>query len=155
MRLNLPADIDWSRAKALARRSMAGVPAALAALGVAMAASSSVRPASERTAEAVARVTGGDLSARGLAALSARMDPAQLALAIRFDPHDGQAARLGLTPGWETLTLAGRPTLELGSNGLDAQRRNAAMPVQMGALRPALPFVFNAATAADRARALR
>lgn len=147
--------LNWTRVKTLGRRYAAAAPAAVAALGVAMAASSTVRPTGDRTAEAVARVTEGDLSARGLAALSARMDPAQLALAARFDPNEQRAALLGLTPGWESLTLAGRPTLELGVSGLDAQKRNAAMPAAMGALRPAAPFVFQTATPADRARALR
>ncbi|WGM30037.1 cell wall hydrolase [Brevundimonas sp. NIBR11] len=155
--MSLPSipSVDWAKVKTLVRRYAAAAPAALAALGVAMAASSTVRPDGDRTAEAVARITEGDLSARGLAALSARMDPAQLALAIRFDPNENRAALLGLTPGWESLTLAGRPTLELGVSGLDAQKRNAAMPAAIGALRPAAPFVFNAATPADRARALR
>jgi spore germination cell wall hydrolase CwlJ-like protein len=147
--------VDWHRVKTLARRYAAAAPAAVAALGVAMAASSTVRPADDRTAEAVARVTQGDLSARGLAALSARMDPAQLALAIRFDPNEHRATLLGLTPGWESLTLAGRPTLELGANGIDARKRNAAMPAEVGVLRAARPFVLQTATADDRARALR
>ncbi|MBU1347943.1 MAG: cell wall hydrolase [Alphaproteobacteria bacterium] len=155
MPLSFASSIDWSRVKTRVRRYAAAAPAAVAALGVAMAASSTVRPAIDRTAEAVARVTQGDLSSRGLSALSAQMDPAQLALAIRFDPNDRQLTPLGLTPGWESLTLAGRPTLELGANGLDAQKRNAAMPALLGALRPALPFVLNAATPADRTRALR
>ena len=147
--------VDWHRVKTLARRYAAAAPAAVAALGVAMAASSTVRPADDRTAEAVARITRGDLSARGLAALSARMDPAQLALAIRFDPNEQRATLLGLTPGWESLTLAGRPTLELGANGIDARKRNAAMPAEVGVLRAARPFVLQTATADDRARALR
>lgn len=147
--------VDWSRVKSRVRRYGAAAPAALAALGVAMAASSTVRPAEDRTAEAVARVTEGDLTARGLAALSARMDPAQLALAIRFDPNEHRASLLGLTPGWESLTLAGRPTLELGANGLDARKHNAANPDVIGALRPAQPFVLKATTPADGARALR
>lgn len=146
---------NWNRLAKSLRRYAAAAPAAIAALGVAVAASSTVRPASDRTAEAVARVTAGDLSSAGLSALSARMDPAQLALAIRFDPNDRGPTRLGLTPGWESLTLAGRPTLELGATGLDAQRRNAATPVMLGALRPARPFVLDAASPADRARALR
>jgi spore germination cell wall hydrolase CwlJ-like protein len=147
--------LRWIRTKVSGHRLLAAAPAALAALGVAMAASSSVRPDYDRTAQAIARLTGGDLSARGLAVLSGRMDPAQLALAIRFDPNDPQAAALGLTPGWESLTLAGKPGFELGASGRDAQRLNAAMPAEMGALRPARPFVFAAATPADRARALR
>ena len=155
MSLSVIKSLDWHRVKTLGRRYAAAAPAALAALGVAMAASSTARPIGDRTAEAVARVTEGDLSARGLAALSARMDPAQLALAIRFDPNEQRPALLGLTPGWESLTLAGRPTLELGVNGLDAQKRNAAMPAAIDALRSARPFVLQTATPSDRARALR
>ena len=147
--------VDWSRVMTWGRRYGASAPAALAALGVAMAASSTVRPAEDRTAEAVARVTDGDLTARGLAALKARMDPAQVSLAMRFDPNEDRPALLGLTAGWESVSLAGRPTLELGANGLDAQKRNAATPAVIGALRPAEPFVFRPATPADRARALR
>ncbi|OYW40650.1 MAG: cell wall hydrolase, partial [Brevundimonas sp. 12-68-7] len=147
--------VDWLRDQLPGRRLLAAAPAALAALGVAMAASSGVRPEVERTAEAIARLTGGDMSARGLAILSGRMDAAQLAVATRFDPNDPQAAPLGLTPGWESLTLAGKPGFELGASGRDAQRLNAAMPAAMGALRPARPFVFDPATPADRARALR
>jgi len=146
---------DPAHVRTLVRRYAAAAPAALAAVGVAMAAGSTARSPGDRTAEAVARVTEGDLSARGLQALSARMDPAQLALAIRFDAGAPGLAGLGLTPGWESLTLAGRPTLELGANGLDARKRNAAMPAQIGSLRPARPFVLKATTPADRARALR
>lgn len=147
--------IDWTRAKKQGRRIAAAAPAMLAALGVAMAASSTPRPEIDRTAEAVAHATGGDLSEKGLAAMRARLTPSQLALAIRSDPNDKQAALYGLTPGWESLTLAGKPTLELGANGLNAQRMNAAMPAAVGALRPALPFVFKAASEADRQRAVR
>jgi spore germination cell wall hydrolase CwlJ-like protein len=147
--------IDWTRTKALARRAAAGAPALLAALGVAMAASSAPRPEVNRTAEAVARITGGDLSDKGLAAMAARMDPAQLAQAMRADPALRTPALYGLTPGWESLTLGGKPSLDQGVIGLDAQRLNAAMPTSAGALRPALPFVFHAATEADRQRALR
>lgn len=155
MTVSFAIPLDWTRVKTRARRYAAAVPAALAALGVAMAAGSTVRSDTDRTAEAVARMTEGDLTARGLAALSARMDPAQLALAIRFDPNERHTAQLGLTPGWESLTLAGKPSLELGANGLEAQRLNAAMPASTGALRAARPFVFNAASEADRRRAMR
>ena len=151
--------IDWTRTRAAARkatrRAWAGAPALLAALGVAMAASSTPRPELDRTAEAVARVTGGDLSVKGLAAMRARLDPSQLAQAMRADPSIRQPALYGLTPGWESLTLGGKPSLDPGVSGLDAQRINAATPATFGALRPALPFVFKAATEADRRRALR
>ncbi len=147
--------IDWTRVKTRSRRLAAAAPAMVAALGVAMAASSTVRTDSDRTAEALARITRGDLSPRGLAALSARLDPAQLALAIRHDPNAPRAGIYGLTPGWESLTLAGKPTLDSGAIGLDAHRLNAAMPAAAGALRPARPFVFKADSEADRLRALR
>ena len=147
--------IDWIRAKKQGRRVAAAAPAMLAALGVAMAASSTPRPGIDRTAEAVARATGGDLTDKGLAAMAARLTPSELAVAIRNDPNKMQAALYGLTPGWESLSLAGKPTLELGANGLNAQRMNAAMVPAPGALRPALPFVFRAESEADRQRAVR
>ncbi|CAN5380394.1 cell wall hydrolase [soil metagenome] len=151
--------IDWTRTRAAARKATrrvwAGAPAMLAALGVAMAASSTPRPEIDRTAEAVARVTRGDLSNAGLAAMAARLTPSQLAQAMRADPLLRHPALYGLTPGWESLTLGGKPSLDQGVIGLDAQRLNAAMPTTMGALRPARPFVFHAATPADRTRALR
>ncbi len=136
------------------RRSAAALPAAGAVLGVAMAAGSSVRPDMDRTAEAVSRITGGDLGAGGLAAIKGRLTPSQLALAMRHDPNLQQPALYGLTPGWESLTLAGKPGLEPGKSGLEAQRLNAAMAPASGALRPALPFVFKG-SAQDRRRALR
>jgi spore germination cell wall hydrolase CwlJ-like protein len=137
------------------RRGWAAAPAALAVLGVAISASSAPRPDLDRTAEAVARVTRGDLGPDGLAALKSRLDPAALALAGRHDPNALRPELYGLTPGWESLNLAGKPGLELGASGLDAQRLNAAMPVVAGALRPARPFSFTAQTPEDRRRALR
>ena len=136
-------------------RLLSAAPAALAALGVAVAASSAARTDLDRTAEGIARLTRGDWTQDGLVAVSSRMDRAQIALAARFDPNDPQPAPLGLTPGWESLTLAGKPGFELGASGRDAQRLNAAMPAVLGALRPARPFAFTPASAADRARALR
>ncbi len=136
------------------RRSAAALPAAGAVLGVAMAAGSSVRPDMDRTAEGVSRITGGDLGAGGLAAIKGRLTPSQLALAMRHDPNLLQPALYGLTPGWESLTLAGKPGLEPGKSGLEAQRLNAAMAPASGALRPALPFVFKGSVQ-DRRRALR
>lgn len=137
-----------------ARRLGAAAPALVAALGVAMAASSTPRPEIDKTAEAAARITRGDLTDRGFDALTARLDAAQLALAIRHDPTLRTPALYGLTPGWESLGLAGKPSLDPGASGLDAQRMNAAMPNASGALRPAHPFVLKA-SADDRRRALR
>lgn len=129
--------IDWTRAKKQGRRVAAAAPAMLAALGVAMAASSTPRPEVDRAA--VARASGGDLNGKDLT-------PAQLASAIRSDPNETPAVLYG---------LAGKPTLVLGADGLNAQRMNAAMLPAAGALRPALPFVFKAASEADRQRAVR
>lgn len=149
------AKIDWTSTLRLTRRLTAAAPVALAAFGVAMAASSTPRPELDLRVEAVARITGGDPGPKGLAALSARMDPAALALAIRHDPNSPHATPLGLTPGWESLTLAGKPSLAFGSSGLEAQRINAATPDLAGLLAPARPFVFRAAGGDDRNRALR
>ncbi len=147
--------LDSTGLKSRGRHLAAAAPALVAALGVAMAAGSTTRTDADRTAEAVARATDGDFTGRGLTALLARFDPAQRALAVRHDPDRSEAALYGLTPGWESLTLGGKPTLELGASGLDAQKLNAAMPTATGALRPARPFVFKAASEADRRRALR
>ncbi|WP_313445148.1 cell wall hydrolase [Brevundimonas sp.] len=146
--------LPWKTMWKALRRSAAALPAAGAVLGVAMAAGSSVRPDMDRTAEAVSRITGGDLGAGGLAAIKGRLTPSQLAVAMRHDPNLLQPALYGLTPGWENLTLAGKPGLEPGKSGLEAQRLNAAMAPASGALRPALPFVFKG-SAEDRRRALR
>ena len=146
--------LPWKTMWKALRRSAAALPAAGAVLGVAMAAGSNVRPDMDRTAETVSRITGGDLGAGGLAAIKGRLTPSQLAVAMRHDPNLLQPALYGLTPGWESLTLAGKPGLEPGKSGLEAQRLNAAMAPASGALRPALPFVFKG-SAEDRRRALR
>ena len=149
------ARIDWTAKLKGVRRLLAAAPVVLAAVGVAMAASSTPRPEIDRRAEAIRTLTGGDLSARGLAAITGRMDPSQLAIALRHDPSGQRAALYGLTPGWESLTLAGRPTLDFGETGLDAMKLNAATPNASQYLRVAAPFVFKPATAEDRRRALR
>ena len=136
------------------RRLAAAAPAALAAIGVAMAAGSTARPEIDRRADAVRRLTGGDLTDKGLAAIAARMTPSQLAIAIRHDPGERRAALYGLTPGWENLSLGGKPSLDFGASGLEAQQLNAAMPVS-GLLRAAQPFSFKPASAVDRRRAIR
>ena len=146
---------DWTAKLMGMRRLLAAVPVLLAAVGVAVTASSTPRPEIDRRAETVRSVTGGDLGARGFAAITARMDASQLAIALRHDPDAQRAALYGLTPGWESLTLAGRPTLDLGVTGLDAMKLNAATPDASRFLRVAAPFVFKPATAEDRRRALR
>ena len=133
-----------------------GVVAVLGAaiLGATLAAGSAQPLESDARTEAVRRLAQGDLGPEGLAAIRAGMDTSQLALAIRHDPNLRRAAFYDLTPGWETLSLGGKPTLDFGQSGLEAQQINAATPAS-GLLRPARPFVFRPASAADRQRALR
>ncbi|WP_331033726.1 cell wall hydrolase [Brevundimonas sp.] len=145
--------------KTTGRQALAAAPmvvaVGLAVMGVAMSASSSVRPDLDRTAEAVARATGGDLTPRGLKLIMARLDPGQLTVARRFDPALNLPALYDLTPGWESLSLGGKPSLDAGVSGVAAQQLNAAMPTAFGALQPAKPFDLRPATEADRKRALR
>ena len=141
--------------KRTTRRLAAAAPVALAVFGVAMAASSTPRPEIDQRVESVRRLTGGDLSDKGLAAITSRMTASQLALARRLDPSDRRPDLYGLTPGWETLTLVGKPTLTFGETGLDALRLNASTPNAGGQLRPARPFAFRPASAEDRRRAQR
>ncbi len=136
-------------------RIVTAAPVVVGALALAVSASSTVRPESDHTAEGLARLTQGQLNEAGLLAVSGRLDPATLALARRHDPAFGGPGIPGLTPGWESLTLNGRPRLDGTASGADARRLNAAMAAEAGALRPARPFVFNAATADDRRRAQR
>lgn len=130
--------------------------AALTVLGVALGASSMVRPLeSPANIQGILGEVGPDLSEGALDRYAAQMDPASLALARRHDPAFTPAA-WGLTPGWENLSLNGRPPMDaLSRSGLQAQRLNAAVPVVSGALRPIGAFRFTAASSVDRARALR
>ena len=145
----------WTSLIKTTRRLLTAAPVVVAAFGVAMAASSTPRPEIDQRVEAVRQLTGGDLSDKGLAAIARRMTPSQVALAERFDPSLRKAALYGLTPGWESLTLAGKPTVAFGETGLDALRLNAATPASAGLLRAAQPFVFRPASAEDRRRAQR
>ncbi|NBB51806.1 cell wall hydrolase [Rhizobium sp. CRIBSB] len=148
-------DFDWYEAGHRVGRLMAILPAALAAFGVAVAASTTPDSDGAGRTRSIARMTDGDLTGRGLSALTVRMDASQLAVATRHDPFLQEATDLGLTPGWESLSLAGKPSLESGISGLGAHRLNAATPVVVGALRPARPFDFRPVSAEDRRRAVR
>lgn len=145
----------WRRALKRTGRIATAAPVVVGCLALAVSASSTVRRDTDHRAEALARLTGGSLGEAGLTAVSSRLDPATLALARRHDPALGEPRLIGLTPGWETLALDGRATLDAGASGAEARRLNAALGAEPEALRPARPFVFNAATAEDRRRALR
>jgi hypothetical protein len=155
MRLIAPL-LDWLKARFPDGRGTGlSVVALLALSGVAMTASSTARPELDLRVQAVMDATRGDLGPEGLEAMAARMNPAQLALAMRHDPGVQPVGHFGMTPGWETLSLGGKPTLEQGETGLEAQRLNAARPVARGLLRPARPFSLGRIATADRNRALR
>jgi spore germination cell wall hydrolase CwlJ-like protein len=137
-------------------RAMAAVPFAVVvtglALGLGLAAGSTTRSDSERTIETLASLTAGHFDDQGLKAVMARLTPSQQSIARR---HLTQAEAYRLTPGWESLSLGGKPTLDAVLSGLKAQQLNAATPSDLGALQPALPFDLRAATDLDRQRALR
>ena len=147
---------DWGRLKRRFRLAGAAAPAALAALGVAVAAGSTPRPEIDRTAEIVAKRTQGDLGAAGFQRLTAGYDPALLAVAARAGDQRAMLARLGLVEGWETLSLAGKPDpLASATAGLEAQKLNAARAFAGGPRVAAQPFTFGGADAQTRQRALR
>ncbi|WP_374275426.1 cell wall hydrolase [Brevundimonas sp.] len=147
---------DWARLKRRFRLAGAAAPAALAALGVAVAAGSTPRPEIDRTAEIVAKRTQGDLGDAGFRRLTAGYDPALLAIAARVGDQRSMLARLGLVEGWETLSLAGKPDpLASPTAGLEAQKLNAARAFAGGPRVAAQPFSFGAADAQTRQRALR
>jgi len=140
------------------RRVMPVALAAGAALVVAMASGMSAwsEPKLDmvRTAEAVAEAAGGSYGVDGLAGVMSRLDGAQLALALRHDPAMGIAAIPGLTPGWESLRLAGKPDPFATISGLEALRLNAATQGD-AVVAAAPPFAFRPQSDADRQRALR
>lgn len=137
------------------RLAVAGLAGA-SVLGVALSAASSPGLSVRPDIPGIVAVTGPDLSEDALLRLAGELDPAALSLARRHDPAAGPGRPWGLTPGWETLSLVGKPPLDPGAAaGLEAQRLNAALPAIRGALRPAQPFVFTPASEADARRALR
>lgn len=143
------------RAVAVVRMAPAAC-AALAVVGAALTASSMTRPPSDpaHVSRIVASV-GTDLSDDALRRVSMGLDPAGLALARRHDPALTPAV-WGVTPGWENLSLSGRPPMDaLSRAGVEMQRLNAATPIVSGAIRSISAFRFRPDSEADRRRALR
>jgi len=128
----------------------------LAIMAVALGASSMTRPLTDADdISGIVASAGSDLSDAALARYASGLDPAGLALARRHDPALTQAV-WGLTPGWENLSLSGRPPMDaLSRAGVQMQRLNAATPIISGALRPIGAFAFRPNTDGDRRRALR
>ncbi|NIJ25494.1 cell wall hydrolase [Brevundimonas terrae] len=153
--LNAPARSRPSpRRRALLPVGVAAGAALVAALATGMSARSESALDFVRTAEAVAEASGGDYGTRGLAGVMSRLDGAQLSLALRHDPAMGMATVPGLTPGWESLRLGGKPDPFATVNGLEALRLNAAMAGD-AVVNAAPPFAFRPSSADDRRRAMR
>ncbi len=134
--------------------TIAATGVALGVLAVGLSASAGPWGFASKSVRNVIEVTRGDLSEASLQRLAARMDPAAAALAARHDPQ-ARPEPWGLTPGWETLDLRRKPTLEFQAvDAAEAQKLNAAVPTLGGLLRPAQPFVLPTA-APEYKRALR
>lgn len=86
------------------------------------------------------------LSDKGLARLTADMDPAMLALARRHDPHHG-ADLWGRPEGWSSLDIRTPPDLGFGT-AVDALAEdiNALRPFSHLPIRPMKPFKLDVAT---------
>ena len=131
--------------------------AALGMVVLSLALSASAGPWSFGPSEAarnVIRATRGDISDASLRRMTARMDPAAAAFALRHDPAL-RPQPWGLTPGWESLDMRYRPKLEFQAvAAADAQKLNASIPSVAGLLRPVQPF-FLPVRAPEYSRALR
>lgn len=94
------------------------------------------------------------LSDKGLARLTANMDPAMLALAKRHDPVK-QADAWGRPIGWASLDITQIPDLGLGETSVEtAEEINSLRGFSKLPIRPMRPFVL-AAGGPDGARALK
>lgn len=133
--------------------------AAVAALVTALAAGVNARSNPlldiDQTVKGVADAADGRYDTLGMAGVMARLDEAQLAMALRHDPATGATRLAGLTAGWESLGLSGRPdpfAREL--TGAEAMRLNALGGNEAG-VTAAAPFVLRTASNDDRVRAVR
>lgn len=96
----------------------------------------------------------GTFSNKGLARLTADMDPAMLSLAKRHDPVR-QADLWGRPVGWSSLDITQIPDLGLGETSVEtAEEINAMRSFSRLPIRPMRPFVLNA-DGPDRTRALK
>jgi spore germination cell wall hydrolase CwlJ-like protein len=94
-------------------------------------------------------------SDRGLARLTADMDPAMLALAKRHDPLIRQADPWGRTVGWTSLDISQIPDLGLDTTQVEtAEEINASRAFSKLPIRPMRPFVLHAG-GQDASRALK
>jgi len=151
--------ITPKRRRAAAPVVFAAVAALLTALAAGVNAKSSPRLDMDRTAEAVAEAANGRYDIEGMAGVMSRLDGAQLALALRHDPAFGPAFGAqglpGLTVGWDSLRLGGKPDpFAQTINGAEAVRLNALAANEAG-VKAAPPFFLRTGSTDDRVRAVR
>lgn len=147
--------ITPKRRRAAAPVVFAAVAALLTALAAGVNAKSSPRMDMDRTAEAVAEAANGRYDIEGMAGVMSRLDGAQLALALRHDPAFGAQGLPGLTVGWESLRLGGKPDpFAQTINGAEAVRLNALAANEAG-VKAAPPFFLRTGSTEDRVRAVR
>ena len=133
----------------------ASVAALVTALAAGVNARSNPLLGMDQTLKSVAEAADGRYDNKGLEGVMARLDEAQLAMALRHDPAMGVMRLAGLTAGWESLRLTGRPdpfAREL--SGAEALRLNALGGNEAGVV-AAAPFVLRTASNDDRVRAVR
>jgi hypothetical protein len=112
------------------------------------------RPSADSKSQGLASVAR-NFSDRGLARVTADMDPAMLALAKRHDPVIRQADPWGRTIGWTSLDISEIPDLGLDTSTVEtAEEINALRAFSKLPIRPMRPFVLHAG-GQDATRALR
>lgn len=142
---------DWNLSLRNPRR-IAGGFTAFAVLATAVSAASWTGSKDLEAARRVVAQTHGDLSERGLNALTSTMTAGDVMIAERRDPFVRQTP-WGAAPGWSNLSLTGRPDLGFDPNSpAEALRLNALIPSLPQAAGAVSPFRI-AAGGSGRARA--
>jgi len=148
LRLSLP--------QTFASRSVVAALAATCGLAVVLLACANPRhtPGEDGRSQGLAMVVRS-FSDRGLARLTAHMDPAMLALAKRHDPLIRQADPWGRAVGWTSLDISQIPDLGLDTTQVEtAEEINASRAFSKLPIRPMRPFVLHAG-GQDASRALK
>lgn len=99
------------------------------------------------------RWAAAGMSPDALRLLTAKMDPAARALAVRHDPYLRQADSWNRPEGWESLDIDKVPDLGLPQTGQTAEEVNALRPFADLPIRPMKAFVLTS-KGADRERAI-
>jgi spore germination cell wall hydrolase CwlJ-like protein len=136
-------------------RGMIAASAGVVLIACALAAWAWPNHAARAGVREIVASTHGSLSVDAFRALSARMTPAELAIARRHDPFVKQTPMDAVTPGWRNIDIDGRPNLGFDVSSPDeAKRINALLPTYGGVVEAARPFVIPTGTP-ERARAER